>query len=129
MFAPDRKKVRGGTLELLRENKDYPYYLIQDRFRAPEGNSLRAVKREEGKILMLGGKKLAVYRDKHGRVKKMSAVCPHMGCLVRWNQAEATWDCPCHGSRFNPRGKVIAVPRSSLLWSETSGDVNHNVAC
>jgi glycine/D-amino acid oxidase-like deaminating enzyme/nitrite reductase/ring-hydroxylating ferredoxin subunit len=115
LFAPDRKKVRGGTWDYLRENKDYPYYLIQDRFRAPEGKSLRAVKRGEGKILMLGRKKLAVHRDKHGRVKKMSAVCPHMGCLVRWNQAEATWDCPCHGSRFNSRGKVIAGPAESSL--------------
>jgi len=115
LFAPDRKKVRGGTWNYLRENKDYPYYLIQDRFRAPEGKSLRAVKRGEGKILMLEGKKLAVYRDKHSRVKKMSAVCPHMGCLVRWNQAEATWDCPCHGSRFNPMGKVIAGPAEASL--------------
>ena len=57
LFAPDRKKVRGGTWDYLRENKDYPYYLIQDRFRAPEGKSLRAVKRGEGKILMLGAKK------------------------------------------------------------------------
>ncbi len=115
LFAPDRTKIRGGAWDYLRENKDYPYYLIEDRFRAPEGKSLRAVRREEGKILMLGGKKLAVYRDKEGRVKKMSAVCPHMGCLVRWNQAEATWDCPCHGSRFSPKGKVIAGPAESSL--------------
>jgi len=115
LFAPDRKKVRGGTWNYLRENKDYPYYLMQDRFRAPEGKSLRAVKRGEGKILRLSGKKLAVYRDKNGRVKKMSAVCSHMGCLVRWNQAESTWDCPCHGSRFDPRGKVIAGPAESSL--------------
>lgn len=117
LFAPDRKKVRGGTWDYLRENKDYPYYLIQDRFHAPEAKSLRAVKRGEGKIILLGGKKVAVYRDKQRRVKKMSAVCPHMGCLVRWNQAETTWDCPCHGSRFSPKGKVIAGPAESSLHS------------
>ncbi|MEP7077837.1 MAG: FAD-dependent oxidoreductase [Chthoniobacterales bacterium] len=117
LFAPDRKKIRGGTWDYLRENKDYAYYLLQDRFRAPEGKSLRAVKRNEGKILKLGGKKLAVYRDGSGRVKKMSAVCPHMGCLVRWNLAEATWDCPCHGSRFSPKGKVIAGPAETPLSS------------
>jgi glycine/D-amino acid oxidase-like deaminating enzyme/nitrite reductase/ring-hydroxylating ferredoxin subunit len=115
LFNPARKKVRGGTMDFLRENKDYPYYLIQDRFRAPEGESLRAVKRGEGKILKLGGKKLAVYRDENGRVKKMSAVCTHMGCLVRWNQAEATWDCPCHGSRFAAKGKVLSGPAESPL--------------
>ena len=58
LFSPDRKKVRGGTWDYLRENKDYPYYLIQDRFRSPEGKSVRAVKRGEGKILKLGGKNL-----------------------------------------------------------------------
>ena len=117
LFSPQRKKLRGGTLDYLRENKDYPYYMIQDRFRAPEGKSLRAVKRGEGKILKLGGKKIAVYREGNGRVKKMSAVCTHMGCLVRWNQAEATWDCPCHGSRFSPQGKVLGGPAETPLAS------------
>jgi glycine/D-amino acid oxidase-like deaminating enzyme/nitrite reductase/ring-hydroxylating ferredoxin subunit len=117
LFSPQRKKLRGGTLDYLRENKDYPYYMLQDRFRAPEGKSLRAVKRGEGKILKLGGKKVAVYRDGNGRVKKMSVVCTHMGCLVRWNQAEATWDCPCHGSRFSVEGKVIGGPAETPLPS------------
>jgi glycine/D-amino acid oxidase-like deaminating enzyme/nitrite reductase/ring-hydroxylating ferredoxin subunit len=117
LFSPQRKKIRGGTLDYLRENKDYPYYMLQDRFRAPEGKSLRAVKRGEGKVLKLGGKKVAVYRDENGRVKKMSAVCTHMGCLVRWNQAEATWDCPCHGSRFSAKGKVLGGPAETPLAS------------
>jgi Rieske Fe-S protein len=79
--------------------------------------SVRAVKRGEGKILKRGGKKLAVYRDDCGRVKKMSTVCTHMGCLVRWNQADATWDCSCHGSRFSPTGKVLGGPAETPLSS------------
>ena len=117
LFSPTRKKVRGGTWDYIRENKDYPYYLIRDRLRAPEGKSLRAVKRGEGKILKLGRKKLAVYRDENGRVKKMSAVCTHMGCFVRWNQTEGTWDCPCHGSRFSAKGKVLSGPAETPLSS------------
>ena len=117
LFSPERKHVRGGTWDYLRENKDYPYYLIQSRLRAPDGKSLRAIKRGQGKILKLGGKKLAVYRDEHGRVKKMSPVCTHMGCLVRWNEAEATWDCPCHGGRYSPKGKVLSGPPESPLGS------------
>jgi Rieske Fe-S protein len=73
------------------------------------------VKRGEGRILKLGRKKLAVYRNERGVVKKMSAVCTHMGCLVRWNQAEKTWDCPCHGSRFNSKGKVLSGPAETPL--------------
>jgi glycine/D-amino acid oxidase-like deaminating enzyme/nitrite reductase/ring-hydroxylating ferredoxin subunit len=117
LFNPDRKKIRGGTWDYLRENKDYPYYLIQSRFRAPEGTSLKAVKKGEGKLLKLGRKRIAVYRDRTGALKKMSAVCTHMGCLVRWNQAEATWDCPCHGSRFGPKGNVLAGPAETPLSS------------
>ena len=60
LFAPDRKKMLGGTWDYLRENKDYPYYLLQSRLRAPEGASVRAVKRGEGKIVRLGRKKLEV---------------------------------------------------------------------
>ena len=117
LFAPDRKKMLGGTWDYLRENKDYPYYLLQSRLRAPEGASVRAVKRGEGKIVRLGRKKLAVYRDKSGKVKKMSGVCTHMGCIIRWNEAEATWDCPCHGSRFGPTGQVLAGPAETALRS------------
>jgi glycine/D-amino acid oxidase-like deaminating enzyme/nitrite reductase/ring-hydroxylating ferredoxin subunit len=53
---------------------------------------------------------LAVYRDPEGRLHARSAVCPHLGCLVRWNAGERTWDCPCHGSRFDPTGHVINGP-------------------
>jgi glycine/D-amino acid oxidase-like deaminating enzyme/nitrite reductase/ring-hydroxylating ferredoxin subunit len=117
LFAPERKKIRGSLLDYLRENKDYPYYMLRDRLRASEGKSVRAVKRNEGKILRIGGKKLAVFRDADGRVKKMSAVCTHMGCVVHWNNAERTWDCPCHGSRFDARGKVLAGPAETPLAS------------
>jgi Rieske Fe-S protein len=60
--------------------------------------------------LRRGLSKVAVYRDDEGRAHELSAVCPHLGCIVRWNQAEHTWDCPCHGSRFDKLGKVINGP-------------------
>ena len=117
LFAPERKKIRGSLLEYLRENKGYPYYMLRDRLRTAEGKSVRAVKRDEGKILRLNGKRVAVYRGHDGRVKKMSAVCTHMGCIVHWNQAEKTWDCPCHGSRFDSGGNVLAGPAETPLAS------------
>jgi len=63
-----------------------------------------------GAILRRGLKKVAVYRDDSSAVHELSAVCPHLGCIVQWNDAEKSWDCPCHGSRFNAEGSVINGP-------------------
>jgi glycine/D-amino acid oxidase-like deaminating enzyme/nitrite reductase/ring-hydroxylating ferredoxin subunit len=115
LFDPGRKKIRGGLWDYIKENKDYPYYLVRDRFAGAEGKSTRAVARGTGKVLDIDGQRLAVYRDARGSTIKRSAVCTHMGCLVDWNVAERTWDCPCHGSRFKPDGSVIAGPAESPL--------------
>jgi Rieske Fe-S protein len=115
LFDPARKSVRGGLVDYLRENKDYPYYLIRDRVAGAQGKSLRAVPRGTGRVLDLNGESVAVYRDESGVTIQRSAVCTHMGCLVAWNMAERTWDCPCHGSRFKPDGTVLAGPAESPL--------------
>jgi len=115
LFDVGRTKIRGGAWEYIKENKDYPYYLIRDRFAGAEGRTLRSVKRGQGKILELDGQKVAAYRDDSGKTTLRSAVCTHMACVVGWNEAERTWDCPCHGSRFTPAGKVLAGPAESPL--------------
>lgn len=69
----------------------------------------------EGAILRRGLQKVAAYRDHHNEVHEFSAVCPHMGGLVRWNKVEKTWDCPCHGSRFSCLGEVVNGPSKSNL--------------
>jgi Rieske Fe-S protein len=61
------------------------------------------------------GERVAAYRAPDGSMLLRSAVCTHMGCVVNWNGAERSWDCPCHGSRFTPAGEVIAGPASSPL--------------
>lgn len=114
LFSPDRKVIRGGVWDYLRENKDYPYYLIKDRLARAE-DSIRDLDRNAGLIVKSKHGKVAAYRDSDGTVHKCSAVCPHMGCIVRWNAAEKTWDCPCHGSRFKPTGEVIAGPAEAPL--------------
>jgi glycine/D-amino acid oxidase-like deaminating enzyme/nitrite reductase/ring-hydroxylating ferredoxin subunit len=115
LFSPDRKVIRGGVWDYLRENKDYPYYLIKDRLTRPEADSVRELERNAGMIVKSKHGKIAAYRDSDGNVHKHSAVCTHMGCIVRWNAAEKTWDCPCHGSRFKPTGEVIAGPAEAPL--------------
>ena len=115
LFDPSRKAIRSGAWSYVTENKDYPYYLVRDRFAGPEGRSLRQVGRGQGMILDLDGKRVAAYRDADGSTTLRSATCTHMGCEVKWNTAERTWDCPCHGSRFKPTGQVLAGPAESPL--------------
>jgi len=114
LFDPSRTAIRGAW-DYVKENKDYPYYLVRDRFAGAEGKSLRAVPRGAGKVLDVNGKSIAAYRDEHGTLTQKSAVCTHMGCIVDWNEAERSWDCPCHGSRFKPDGSVIAGPAEAPL--------------
>lgn len=121
LFDPQRKKIRGGTWVYLKENADYPYYLVRDWIGGAEGGSLRALRRGAGKILHLRGRKVAAYRSEDGKLTLRSPVCTHLQCIVHWNQAESTWDCPCHGSRFTPAGAVIAGPAEEPL-AEVKGD-------
>jgi glycine/D-amino acid oxidase-like deaminating enzyme/nitrite reductase/ring-hydroxylating ferredoxin subunit len=115
LFEPGRSALRRGLWEYVKENADYPYYLLRDRFAGAEGRSVRAVKRGQGKVIEHNGEKVAAYRDSHGALTLRSAVCTHMGCVVGWNDAEGTWDCPCHGSRFTPQGDVISGPAETPL--------------
>ena len=68
-----------------------------------------------GGIVRRGLHKLAVYRDESGGLHEMSARCTHLGCPVRWNSSEKTWDCACHGSRFDALGRVVNGPARSNL--------------
>jgi glycine/D-amino acid oxidase-like deaminating enzyme/nitrite reductase/ring-hydroxylating ferredoxin subunit len=115
LFAPDRKALVRGLWDYVKENVDYPYYMARDRFAGVEGRSLREVRRGQGKVIAHEGQTVAAYRDEDGVLSLRSATCTHMGCTVGWNPAERTWDCPCHGSRFTPRGEVISGPAESPL--------------
>jgi len=115
LFEPGRSALRRGLWDYVKENADYPYYMLRDKLAGAEGRSVRAVKRGQGKVIEQNGEKVAAFRDSHGALTLRSAVCTHMGCVVGWNDAEGTWDCPCHGSRFTPQGDVISGPAESPL--------------
>jgi glycine/D-amino acid oxidase-like deaminating enzyme/nitrite reductase/ring-hydroxylating ferredoxin subunit len=115
LFDPERKKILAGAWNYVKENVDYPYYLVKDRISGPDGKSLRDLQRGQGKILEIKGERVAAWRSPAGTVTMLSPVCTHMGCEVDWNEAESTWDCPCHGSRFKPRGAVLSGPAESPL--------------
>jgi glycine/D-amino acid oxidase-like deaminating enzyme/nitrite reductase/ring-hydroxylating ferredoxin subunit len=115
LFEPGRSALGRGAWDYLKENADYPYYLVRDLFAGPEGRSLRSVKSGEGKVISHRGKRVAAYRDPHGTLHVRSATCTHLGCQVAWNDAESSWDCPCHGSRFGVDGEVISGPAEAPL--------------
>jgi Rieske Fe-S protein len=69
----------------------------------------------EGAVVREGLQKIAVFKDSFGRCHRYSAVCPHLNGIVRWNGAEKTWDCPCHGSRFDKTGNLINGPATTGL--------------
>jgi len=69
----------------------------------------------EGRIIEMEGKKYGAYRDEGNLVHIVSADCTHLGCTVKWNSGEKSWDCPCHGSRYTAKGKVINGPANQDL--------------
>ena len=112
LFGPKRIELRASAARYLRENVHFPRYFLADRLTRADvsADSTDEIPRGEGRIVVVEGEKAAVYRDEGGALHHLSPVCPHLGCDVRWNAAAASWDCPCHGSRFDPRGKVLNGP-------------------
>ncbi len=113
LYDPSRKPVR-AVGEYLKEAANMAAQ-YGDWLTGGDVDSAEAIAKDSGAVLRKGMTKVAVYRDDHGRLHELSAVCPHLGCIVQWNDAEKTWDCPCHGSRFQKNGTVIQGPANSNL--------------
>jgi glycine/D-amino acid oxidase-like deaminating enzyme/nitrite reductase/ring-hydroxylating ferredoxin subunit len=114
LFDPGRLHLRGAVTSYVTENADFPKHLVTDRVLSRDVEPFD-IANGEGKIVAVGGKKIAAYRDDAGSLHCLSPVCTHMKCDVAWNQAERTWDCPCHGSRFAPDGNVLNGPARERL--------------
>ena len=115
LYSPSRISLRSMG-EYASENLNVAGQFT-DYLTAGEISSVDEVKPGEGAIMREGLSKLAVYRDDSGTVHKLSAVCPHLGCIVAWNSTEKTWDCPCHGSKFDAGGRVYQGPANGDLSS------------
>lgn len=114
LYEPKRMKPLASVKRFVVENTNVAKHMIADRFKSEE-ESLSEVARGEGMIIEQHGKKLAVYRDQEGALSVCSATCTHLGCIVQWNGAEKSWDCPCHGSRFDTDGEVLEGPAVHAL--------------
>ncbi len=115
LYRPSRVKPLAAARTFMRENKDFPMALAKDRVASGDVEALEQVPRGEGRLLRTKAGMVAVHRDEQGDVTLRSAVCTHLGCHVQWNNAEKTWDCPCHGSRFDAAGAVLNGPATRSL--------------
>jgi glycine/D-amino acid oxidase-like deaminating enzyme/nitrite reductase/ring-hydroxylating ferredoxin subunit len=108
LYNPSRKPIRAAAnfaKENLNVAKQYLDWLLPS-----EVESADEIEPGSGAVLRRGTHKIACYRDGNGKTHEMTAVCPHLGCIVHWNGAEKSWDCPCHGSRFDKHGKMTNGP-------------------
>ncbi|MGW0706342.1 FAD-dependent oxidoreductase [Streptomyces sp. NPDC002643] len=85
-------------------------HFVGDRLTSASGATPEDLAPGDGAVLRVGGRRCAVHRDEGGQLHSVSAHCTHLGCVVAFNQAERTWECPCHGSRFTPNGEVVQGP-------------------
>lgn len=97
------KEVTAGIISYMKTKPD------------PKENDIHSIAKEKANVVKLNGKPYGIYRDEHNDLHMVGAECTHMKCLVKWNDDEKSWDCPCHGSRFTHEGKVINGPANKDL--------------
>ncbi len=110
LFDSTRFKPLASAKDLVKENANVGVHFLGDHLGRPDVRSTDELGPDEAGIVRRGAGKVAAYREPGGKLHQVSAVCTHLGCQVKWNQAERSWDCPCHGSRFDHTGRVIQGP-------------------
>jgi glycine/D-amino acid oxidase-like deaminating enzyme/nitrite reductase/ring-hydroxylating ferredoxin subunit len=116
LYDPKRLTLHTRELRTLaRENADVAVHVTVDYLKPGEVDDAASIPKGQGRVIRRGLHKVAAYRDEQGTVHERSAVCTHLKCVVNWNTAEKSWDCPCHGSRFSATGTVIAGPATMDL--------------
>jgi glycine/D-amino acid oxidase-like deaminating enzyme/nitrite reductase/ring-hydroxylating ferredoxin subunit len=118
IYEPSRKPIWGmAWKEYVVENANVAKEYVKDYLGPSDYRSYDEISRGSGAVMREGLSKVAIYRDRKGDYHRLTALCPHLGCIVHWNGAENTWDCPCHGSRFDSLGKLINGPANVPLES------------
>ncbi len=117
LYDSKRLDIPQSTEEFVKENVNVAQHWIGDRV-SPPGDPLEEVAPGEGTVIRRGVRNIAVYKEPDGNLRALSAVCTHLACIVHFNNAEKSWDCPCHGSRFDLDGSVIQGPATKPLEPE-----------
>lgn len=113
VYSPSRDTSTDGIKNFVKENFDVAKQLIKGKLGGGPYNV--DLKNDEGKIVEINGEKYGAYRDKNSELHIVDITCTHMGCELKWNNAENSWDCPCHGSRFTVEGDIIEGPAVNKL--------------
>lgn len=115
LFSPSRIKPVAGFAAFVKENADVVKEFVAKRIAKEKLNSLAELSAGEAKVVKYEGESIALYKDESGAIHAVSPVCTHAKCIVAWNRAEKSWDCPCHGARYSPDGEVLTGPASRGL--------------
>ncbi len=110
LFDPNRVKPIAGFTSFLKHNVDILRNFIDKWFDREKLEEFAELAPGEAKVTKYEGEKIALFKDEHGELHAVNPICTHMKCSVAWNNAEQTWDCPCHGSRFSYKGTVLTGP-------------------
>ena len=109
VFNSTRLKPIKNYEELTNMVKEVSYSLVINKLKKMD-EYINDIKKDTGKIVEINNKKVGIYRDKEGKIYAIKPYCTHLGCELSWNNLDKTWDCPCHGSRFDYKGKNIYDP-------------------
>ena len=110
LFNPSRVDPIAGFTEFIKENFSVVTDFIKDKLFVEKITSLAEINNGEGKVVKYEDESYAIFKENNGKVHLLKSTCPHAKCEVRWNNAELSWDCPCHGSRFGVNGEVLTAP-------------------
>lgn len=123
LYDSTRKQPLKSASKFFKENINVAKEYLKDLPGTAEETAFDELRPGEAEVIEKDGEKLAAYRNNEGKLEVRSAVCTHMECIVNWNNAEKSWDCPCHGSRFGTDGSVLEGPALHALHKvDISGD-------
>lgn len=118
LYSINRLKPVAGVPSMIKAGLDEAVRFVADRFKS-DADETSEILLGEGRLMKVDGEQAAVYRDERGVLHTLSPVCTHLGCIVQWNTAEKSWDCPCHGGRYSATGEVMEGPPSKNLAEQT----------
>ncbi|UXD70880.1 FAD-dependent oxidoreductase [Sphingobacterium faecium] len=115
LFSPSRCKPIAGFSNFMTENIDVAKHLITDKLSVSKIHSYSEIAKGEGRIINFENRDIGLFKDDTGQLFAVDPVCKHAGCVVQWNSTERSWDCPCHGARYDPSGYLLTGPATAGL--------------